>query len=124
MLGKRAFCGVHAGFRLPGLRALYTEDLLSTDPRTAPASSQRANSSCATIAATATVLPEHTITRDDVKYYMGRVFDINERRLEAMMTIVDNAQVQKRHAIFPIEYTVEPRALEKTNQEYIEHAVK
>jgi alkylresorcinol/alkylpyrone synthase len=77
-----------------------------------------------TIAATATALPPHTITREDVKYYMGRVFDIPERKLEAMMSIVDNAAVRKRHAIFPIEYTVEPRALSKTNQEYIEHAVK
>jgi len=77
-----------------------------------------------TIAATATALPPHTITRDDVRYYMGRVFDIPERRLEAMMSIVDNAQVHKRHAIFPIDYTIEPRALSKTNNEYIEHAVK
>src|SRR2546426_9894772 len=77
-----------------------------------------------TIAATATALPPHTITRDDVKYYMGRVFDIPERKLEAMMSIVDNAQVHKRHAIFPIDYTIEPRPLSKTNDEYIEHAVK
>lgn len=55
---------------------------------------------------------------------MGRVFDIPERRLEAMMSIVDNAQVHKRHSIFPIEYTVEPRGVEKTNQEYMEHAVR
>ncbi len=85
---------------------------------------QHANGTSCTIAATATALPPHTITRDDVKYYMGRVFDIPERKLEAMMSIVDNAQVHKRHAIFPIEYTVEPRALYQTNQEYIEHAVK
>jgi alkylresorcinol/alkylpyrone synthase len=77
-----------------------------------------------TIVATATALPPHTITRDDVKYYMGRVFDIPERKLEAMMSIVDNAQVHKRHSIFPIEYTVEPRPLAQTNNEYIEHAVK
>src|SRR5262249_21372076 len=76
------------------------------------------------IAATATAVPPHTITRDDVKYYMGRVFDIPERRLEAMMSIVDNANVHKRHAIFPIEYTVDPRPLSKTNNEYIEHAIK
>ena len=55
---------------------------------------------------------------------MGRVFDIPERRLEAMMAIVDNAQVRERRAIFPIEYTVEPRALSKTNEEYMEHAIK
>lgn len=76
------------------------------------------------IAATATALPPYTITREDVKYYMGRVFEIPERRLEAMMCVVDNAQVHKRHAIFPIEYTVEPRALHKTNCEYMEHAIK
>src|SRR5438552_5508672 len=55
---------------------------------------------------------------------MGRVFDIPERRLEAMMSIVDNAQVHKRHAIFPLDYTIEPRPLSQTNNEYIEHAVK
>src|SRR5881628_2028232 len=77
-----------------------------------------------TIAATATALPPHTITREDVKYYMGRVFDIPERRLEAMMSIVDNAQVHTRHVLFPIDYTVEPRSLEKTNLEYMQHAIE
>jgi alkylresorcinol/alkylpyrone synthase len=85
---------------------------------------ETARASHPTIAATATALPPYTITRDDVKYYMGRVFDIPERRLEAMMAIVDNAQVHNRHSIFPIDYTIEPRALSKTNNEYIEHAVK
>jgi alkylresorcinol/alkylpyrone synthase len=85
---------------------------------------EAAATSHATIVATATVLPPYTITREDVKYYMGRVFDIPERKLEAMMSIVDNAQVHNRHSIFPIEYTVEPRPLSQTNNEYIEHAVK
>ena len=93
-------------------------DRVSIQPTNGTAGSQ------CTIAASATALPPHTITRDDVKYYMGRVFDIPERKLEAMMSIVDNAQVHKRYSIFPIEYTVEPRALAKTNNEYIEHAVK
>jgi alkylresorcinol/alkylpyrone synthase len=68
-------------------------------------------------------VPPHTITRDDVKYYLGRVFDIPDRKIEAMMTVVDNAQVHKRHSIFPIEYTIEPRPLSKTNEEYQEHAI-
>jgi alkylresorcinol/alkylpyrone synthase len=97
---------------------------LSTYQAATNALPHQTNSLHCSIAATATALPPHTITRDDVKYYMGRVFDIPERRLEAMMSIVDNAQVHKRHSIFPIEYTVEPRALYQTNQEYIEHAVK
>src|SRR5712692_7252387 len=87
-------------------------------------SAETVKTSHPTIAATATALPPYTITRDDVKYYMGRVFDIPERRVEAMMSIVDNAQVHKRYAIFPIDYTIEPRALSQTNNEYIEHAVK
>lgn len=85
---------------------------------------EAAATSHATIVAIATALPPYTITREDVKYYMGRVFDIPERKLEAMMSIVDNAQVHNRHSIFPIEYTVEPRPLSQTNNEYIEHAVK
>jgi alkylresorcinol/alkylpyrone synthase len=78
----------------------------------------------ATIAASATALPPYRITRDDVKYYFGKVFEIPERRVDAMMAIVDNAQVHNRFSIFPIDYTVEPRSLAKTNNEYIEHAVK
>src|SRR6202158_6453474 len=87
-------------------------------------STEAAAASYPTIAATATSLPPHTITRDDVKVCLGRVFDIPERRLEAMMSIVDNAQVHKRHSIFPLDYTIEPRPLTQTNNEYIEHAVK
>src|SRR2546430_7822591 len=86
--------------------------------------SESAASSYPTSAATATAWPPYTITREDVKVYMGRVFDIPERRLEAMMSIVDNAQVHTRHAIFPLDYTIEPRPLSQTNNEYIEHAVK
>ncbi len=85
---------------------------------------EAAAASYPTIAATATALPPYTITRDDVKVCLGRVFDIPERRLEAMMSIVDNAQVHKRHAIFPLDYTIQPRSLSQTNDEYIEHAVK
>src|SRR5580658_10170518 len=68
------------------------------------------NSHC-TITATATALPPYTMTRDDVKYYMGRVFDIPDRRLEVVMSSSDNAQVNKRYSIFPIEYSIEPRPL-------------
>jgi alkylresorcinol/alkylpyrone synthase len=77
---------------------------------------------CAVVA-TATAVPSNIINRDDLKVYLGRVFDIPERRLEAMMSIVDNAQVNQRHMIFPVDYTIERRSLEKTNQEYMEHAI-
>jgi predicted naringenin-chalcone synthase len=72
----------------------------------------------ATIAATATAVPPHVLTREDVKTYMRKVFDVGERRLDAMMTVIDNAQVHQRHSIFPIEYLVEPRPLAQTSREY------
>ena len=78
----------------------------------------------ATIAATATALPPHTLTRDDVKTYMRRVFDLEGRRLDAMMTVIDNALVHKRHSIFPVDYIVEPRSLTQTSLDYQEHAVR
>ena len=80
-------------------------------------------SPCA-IVATATAVPKNTISREDVKLYLGRVFDIPERRLEAMMSIVDNAQVHSRQMIFPLDYTIQSRSLEKTNQEYMQHAIE
>jgi alkylresorcinol/alkylpyrone synthase len=96
----------------------------SSQPASLKLQPSRAATPYPVILATATAVPEHIMTREEVKYYMGRVFDIPERKLEAMMSIVDNAQVHKRHSIFPITYTVEPRAFEKTNQEYIEHSIR
>jgi alkylresorcinol/alkylpyrone synthase len=84
---------------------------------------QREGAGGATLLATATAVPPHVITREDVRYYLGRVFDIPERRIEAMLSIVENAQVDKRHVLYPIDYTIEPRSLEKTNREYIEHSI-
>jgi alkylresorcinol/alkylpyrone synthase len=76
------------------------------------------------IAATATALPPHTLTRQDVKTYMKEVFDLDDRRLEGMMPIVDNALIEKRHCIFPLEYIIKPRSLTQTTNEYREHSVR
>jgi alkylresorcinol/alkylpyrone synthase len=78
----------------------------------------------ATILATSTAVPPHVLTREDVKTYMRRVFDVGERRLDAIMTVIDNAQVRQRHAIFPVDYIVEPRPLGQLAREYREHAVR
>jgi alkylresorcinol/alkylpyrone synthase len=78
----------------------------------------------AAIAMTATAVPPYTLTRDDVKTYFRKVFDLEERRLDAMMTVIDHAQVDTRHAIFPVEYLVESRSLTQTSHEYQEHAVR
>ena len=76
------------------------------------------------IAATSIAVPPFLLTREDVKTYMRRVFDVGERRLDAMMTVIDNAQVHQRHSIFPVDYIVTPRSLEQLSLEYKEHAIR
>ncbi len=77
----------------------------------------------ATIASTATVVPPHVLAREEVKTYMRRVFDVGERRLDAIMTVIDHAEVHQRHSIFPVDYLVQPRPLSRLSAEYQEHAV-
>jgi len=55
----------------------------------------------ATIAATAIAVPPHILTSDDVKTYIRKVFDLEERRLDAMMAVIDNAQVSSATRSFP-----------------------
>lgn len=76
------------------------------------------------IAATSTALPENLLEREQVKYYFRKVFGLDDRRLQAMMSVIDNACVERRYCIFPVEYFVEPRPLEKTTLEYQEHAIQ
>ncbi len=76
------------------------------------------------IAATATAVPPHSLTREEVKTYMRKVFQLESRRLEAMMAVIDNAQVKQRYSIFPIDYIIEPRSLAQISREYQEHSVR
>ncbi len=77
-----------------------------------------------TIAATATAVPPYILTRDEVKTYVRRVFRVEERRLDAMMAIVDHAGVQTRHAILPVDHIIERRSLAQTSLEYQTHAIE
>jgi alkylresorcinol/alkylpyrone synthase len=76
------------------------------------------------ISATATGLPEHVVTIDDVKEYLNKVFPLSESRSSMMLEVIQNAKVDKRYFIFPPDYTIEPRPLEQTTKEYQEHSVK
>ena len=72
----------------------------------------------------ATALPPYTMSREEVKRYMREVFPIEERRLKALFSVVDNARIDKRHCIFPVDYFVQPRPLAQITSEYREHAVR
>lgn len=77
-----------------------------------------------TVASVATALPPYTMVREEVKEYMRKVFPLDERRLKALFSVVDNGRIEKRHSIFPMDYFVEPRPLDQVSAEYREHAVR
>ncbi len=76
-----------------------------------------------TIAATATAVPPHVLSRDLVKEYIGRVFQLSGRRLDAILEVIDNSKIDRRYSIFPVDYLIEPRPLAQTSLEYREHAI-
>jgi alkylresorcinol/alkylpyrone synthase len=78
----------------------------------------------ATIAGTATAVPEHLLTREMVKERIGDVFSLEGMRLEAIRTVIENSQIDERHSAFPVDYIVEPRALSQINAEYREKSVE
>ncbi|HKO05027.1 MAG TPA: 3-oxoacyl-[acyl-carrier-protein] synthase III C-terminal domain-containing protein [Candidatus Acidoferrales bacterium] len=82
------------------------------------------NGAGATIAATATALPQYELTRESVRYYLDRVFPLQGVRLEAMQAIVENSQIERRFCIHPVEFIVEPRPLEELSKDYIENSVE
>lgn len=78
----------------------------------------------ATVLSVATAVPENIVTVDDVKRYYPKAFQLDERRLASVYSVIDNACIDKRHMLFPLEYTITPRPLEKTACEYKTHAIR
>jgi alkylresorcinol/alkylpyrone synthase len=75
------------------------------------------------VASTATALPPHVLSREIVKEYFGRVFGVSGRRLDAILSVVDNSRIDRRYTIFPVDYLIEPRPLAQITGEYREHAI-
>lgn len=76
-----------------------------------------------TVASTATTVPAYRVTREETKAYIGNIFPLEPNRLEALMSVIDNAQVKQRFCILPVEHIIQPRPLAQITQEYQEHAV-
>jgi len=77
----------------------------------------------ATILSVATAAPATIVTVADVKEYFPKAFDLDERRLASMYSVIDNARVRTRRMLFPLEYTITPRSLEKISCEYKTHSI-
>jgi alkylresorcinol/alkylpyrone synthase len=77
------------------------------------------------VAATATALPEHVLDREGSRAYLQKVFPmLGDARTGTMLEVIENAKIDRRYFIFPIDYTVEPRPLQQTSREYLEHSVR
>jgi len=76
-----------------------------------------------TLAATTTAVPPYPLRRVDVQRALRTTFHLDERRQAAALAIVDNAQVEQRYSVFPLEYLIRPRSLTQTIQDYREQAL-
>lgn len=77
-----------------------------------------------TITATATAVPPYRISREEVKTYMSEVFPLDDARLKAMMSVVDNSQVKDRYCVHPVDYIIQQRPLSKISCEYAENSIR
>ena len=75
------------------------------------------------IASTAIAVPPHVISRSLVKECLGRIFSLSGRRLDAILEVVDNSQIDRRYAVFPMDYLIEPRPLRQISREYREQSI-
>ena len=78
----------------------------------------------AAIAATATAVPPYVLTSDALKSAIGRIFDLEDRRRDALLAVIDNSQVKRRYTAFPLEHTVRPKPLSQVSQEFCEQSIE
>jgi alkylresorcinol/alkylpyrone synthase len=76
-----------------------------------------------TIAGIATAVPPHVFGREEVRAYLNKVFPLSEARTAMMLEVIDNAKIEQRYCVFPLDYLIEPRPLSQITLEYQEHAV-
>src|SRR5882672_5916643 len=76
-----------------------------------------------TIVATATAVPAHTASQTAVQQVLRTVFPIDGRRMDAVMTIFENAQIENRYSVYPVEQIARRRSLTETTVEYRGHAI-
>ena len=77
----------------------------------------------ATIVATATAVPPHRASQDEIKAAFARLFPMQARRLDVVLgSIFDNAAVERRHSVHPLE-ALARRPLGDAMLEYQRHAL-
>ncbi len=80
----------------------------------------------ATVLSTAIAVPQNAVSTEDVKAYFPKAFAFDtgdERRLATIHSVIDHACIRTRYMLFPLDYTIQPRPLEKISCEYKTHAI-
>jgi alkylresorcinol/alkylpyrone synthase len=75
------------------------------------------------IVSTATAVPAHAATQDEVKARLAEVFDLPERRRDAAFELFDNAAVGRRYSVEPVAALGRARSLGEIQERYREHAI-
>lgn len=75
-----------------------------------------------TIVSIATDVPAFAATQDQVKAAVPPLFRLDGRRLDALMSLFDNAEVHRRHIVMPLTELGRPRSLTETMRVYARHA--
>jgi alkylresorcinol/alkylpyrone synthase len=75
------------------------------------------------IVATATALPPHTATQEEVKARLRAILPLDGRRIEAALSLFDHTAVERRRSVYPIEDFGRKRTLGQVSAEYREHAI-
>ena len=76
-----------------------------------------------TIVATATAVPAHAAGQPAVQRALRALFPLDGRRMNAVMTIFENAQIENRYSVYPVEQIGRRKSLTQTTEEYRTHAV-
>ncbi len=76
-----------------------------------------------TIASTATAVPAHAATQDEVKARMREMLPLSPRRLDAAMELFDHAAVDRRYSVEPLEQLGTVRGITEMQARYRENAI-
>ena len=74
------------------------------------------------IVATATAVPAHSARQPEVTRVLRRLFPLHGRRMDAVMALFENAQIDNRYSVYPVEEIGVRKSLTETTREYRRHA--
>jgi alkylresorcinol/alkylpyrone synthase len=75
------------------------------------------------IVATATAVPPHTATQEQVKDRLRTLLPLDARHMAAALALFDHTAVERRHSVYPIEDFGRKRTLGEMSDEYRQHAL-